>query len=107
MDYKPTNFYLREASKPESGQIWDFLNREDNIKLMEGAINLKKTAVEILTPWLLKEFPGYPFTNLQKQMIGSMIRQILEHIGYKHYRYDVPCIHNEIFTAGSKYKKAT
>lgn len=105
MNYNASNLYSKFYNTPNGKRLWEFLTRPDNIKLMKGAVYLNKVAVEILTPWLLEEFDREYFTNEIKQMCGNMVRQILENEGYQHKRYDIPCPKNELFTAGSKYKK--
>jgi hypothetical protein len=75
--YNPDKF----ASLYESdiGQrLWAFLTHPENIARLETASELSKPAVEGIEEQLLHEFREEVLADRVKQMIGHMVRQILE-----------------------------
>lgn len=88
-------------------QIWAFLNESDSIARMEAATYLSRPAVEALSPGLLGKFGEGVTERRTKQMIGHMVRQILERAGYSVDRQDVPITRpGNIFSYATRYKKA-
>jgi hypothetical protein len=79
--YRPDKF--ASTYNTEGGlAIWAFLNRDVNITRMETASYLARPAIEPLAPYLLKAF-GTRITHRRiKQMMGHMVRQIMESHGY-------------------------
>jgi hypothetical protein len=85
--------------------IWDFLRQHDNLVRMENAVQLDRTPLEALSAQLIFEFG----TNIDlphvKQMIGRMVRQIIERLGYeidrKSLRITRPCL----FSSGATYRR--
>ncbi len=79
--YAPRNFSDLYAT-PLGKKLWAFLNERNNLVRMETASYLQRPAVESLVPFLLDKF-GDPVRERRiKQMVGHMIRQILEARGY-------------------------
>jgi hypothetical protein len=77
LTYNPDKF----ASLYESdiGQrLWAFLTQPENIARLETASELSKPAVEGIEERLLHEFREEVLADRVKQMIGHMVRQILE-----------------------------
>lgn len=75
--YNPDKF----ASLYESdiGQrLWAFLTHPENIARLETASELSKPAVEGIEEQLLHEFREEVLADRVKQMIGHMVRQVLE-----------------------------
>ncbi len=104
--YRPDKF--ANTFKDEAGQaIWDFLNEPDNLLRMTTASYLARPAVEPLSPALLQRFgPSIKGVRL-KQMIGHMVRQILEARGYQLERSTVKIARiGNIFASGSRYVKS-
>ena len=89
----------------EGGQeIWDFLNHGDNVIRMETATYLVRTAAEPLSPFLLSKFGGDIRAPRLKQMIGHMIRQIMESRGYHVDRNNVRITTTDnMFTSATRY----
>ncbi len=83
--------------------LWTFLNREDNIIRMETANDLGRTAAEALSKQLLAEFGDDIKVNRVKQMIGHMIRQIMENRGYQIWSQNVKVDDKRVFVKASKY----
>ena len=85
-------------------EIWAFLNSIENIVRMETATYLGRPAAEALSPQLLALFGSAIAEDRMKQMIGHMIRQILESRGYSVDRGNVR-INREgnIFSSATRY----
>ena len=102
-DYKPNRF----SSTFDNGggpDIWAFLNQPDNIIRMETATYLVRTAAEPLSPFLLSRFGDDIRAPRLKQMIGHMIRQIMESRGYHVDRNNVRITTTDnMFTSATRY----
>lgn len=83
--------------------LWQFLNRKDNIIRMETATELNRTAAESVSKILLDEFGDDVKVNRVKQMIGHMIRQIMESRGYQMGTQNVKVSIQRLFTKASRY----
>ncbi len=104
--YRPDKF--ANTFKNEAGQaLWDFLNEPDNVLRMVTASYLGRPAVEPLSPALLQRFgPSIKRVRL-KQMIGHMVRQVLEARGYRLDRSTVKITRvGNMFASGSRYVRA-
>jgi hypothetical protein len=96
---------FRELANSPIGQgLWAFLNEPDNIIRMETATYLERPAVEPLSPGLLRQFGDEVRGDRVKQMIGRMVRQVLEARGHRIDRQNVriPAPAN-IFASGTRY----
>lgn len=90
--------------------LWVFLNQKDNIVRMQTASALDRPAVEGVETQLLSEFGeavfGVAVTNDRiKQMIGHMVRQIMEAMGYVIAVQNVKITNGAPFTRATRYKK--
>ena len=75
--YNPERFSSLYASA--LGQrLWDFLTQPENVARLETASELSKPAVEGIEEQLLEEFREDVMANRVKQMVGHMVRQIME-----------------------------
>lgn len=75
--YSPEKFASLHAS--DLGQrIWGFLTRPETIARLETASELGKPAVEGIEEQLLGEFREEVLADRVKQMVGHMVRQILQ-----------------------------
>jgi hypothetical protein len=102
-DYKPNRFAGTYDNEGGS-DIWKFLNREDNVIRMETATFLVRTAAEPLSPYLLAKFGDDIRAPRLKQMIGHMIRQIMESRGYHVDRNNVRITTTDnMFTSATRY----
>ncbi len=85
--------------------IWDFLRRHDNLIRMETAVRLDRTPLEALSAQLIFEFGTNINLQIAKQMIGRMVRQIMQALGYeierKSLRITRPCL----FSRGATYRR--
>ena len=101
--YRPDRFTATHA-RENGDALWSFLNRGDIIVRMETASYLARPAVEPLAPLLLREFGGEVAQRRIKQMIGHMVRQIMERRGYRLCHSNVRIARRgNIFASGSRY----
>src|SRR6516225_1739493 len=63
--------------------LWAFLTRPDNIVRMETTVSLERAAVEPLSDPLIAEFGIEIDQREVKQVIGHMVKQIMESLGYE------------------------
>lgn len=106
MTYTPGHF--SSTFKDHSGQaIWEFLRKEDNLVRMETATYLSRPAAEALSPQLLQTFGERVKADRVKQMVGHMIRQILESKGYRLDQTSVRISRpGNIFSSAARYTAA-
>ena len=102
MKYDPWKF-IKLAESDLGKQLWEFLNEHDNVIRMQTASDLKKPAAKALTRHLLKRFDDQVREFRVKQMIGHMIRQIVENHGYQLEQRDV-LVNDGLFNKASRYK---
>ena len=89
----------------EVGQrLWIFLNRADIIARMETATDLGQAALHAVEDQLLDEFGDAVLADRTKQMIGRMVRQIMERLGYEHVTSDVR-LNSVPFYKASRYRR--
>lgn len=101
--YQPQNF--RDlAESPVGYEIWPWLIRADNVVRMETASYLERAAVEPLGPTLVADFGEPVADDRHKQMIGHMVRQIMEELGYELVQQGVR-ITKGLFTTGARYQR--
>lgn len=104
MDYQAGSFsdvYNTELGK----DVWDYLN-DDRIKSkMQLATDLGFPAVEGVGNDLFYKFPSVYRNDRYKQMIGHMIKQIMESLGYSHYKKNIKCTKQRLYSNGSVYQK--
>lgn len=91
--------------KAQNGRaIWTFLNEPENIIRMETATYLSRPAVEPLSPYLLDRFGDAVRQDRLKQMIGHMVRQLLENRGYRVDRNNVRITRDgNMFASATRY----
>lgn len=102
--YDPANF--KEMGEGIIGQaLWNWLRRADNVVRMEAASYLERAAVEPLGPVLLQEFGEDVAEDRIKQMIGHMVRQVLEALGYELVQKGMT-VSKGMFSTGARYQQA-
>jgi len=101
--YSPEKF----ATLYESGlgqRIWAFLTAADNVARLETASQLSKPAVEGIEEQLLGEFREDVLADRVKQMVGHMVRQILEQRGWVLDQTDVK-VQSVPFSKAARYRR--
>jgi len=79
--YNPETFSTLYAS-PLGQRIWSFLIRPEIVARLGTASELGKPAVEGIEEQLLETFREDILVDRVKQMVGHMVRQIMEHDGW-------------------------
>lgn len=100
--------YTDISGRPESIQLWSFLNRENSKTKMMTASDLGRPALEAVAEDLLADFgdqfaENCPHRDRFKQMAGAMTRQVMEAAGYVWVRDNVP-LSGAPFSRASKYR---
>lgn len=103
LTYRPEKFASLYDS--ELGQrIWSFLTRDDNVACLETASQLSKPAVEGIEEQLLAEFREEVLADRVKQMVGHMVRQILEQRDWVLDQTDVK-VQSVPFSKAARYRR--
>lgn len=103
MIYRPDKFE-RLFHTHNGSPLWEFLKNPENILRMEVATYLGRPAIEPLSPALLGQFGAEITQTPLKQMIGHMVRQIMESRGFQLDRSGVRIKRpGNIFFSGSRY----
>jgi hypothetical protein len=101
--YDPNNFRL--FARMVFGQaLWHFLKRPDNLIRMQTATYIKRPAVEPLSPGLLAEFGSELAEDRIKQMIGHMVGQIMDAMGYELDAVGLRITKPGLFSTGARYR---
>ena len=83
-------------------RLWKFLNKQLTIACMEVATDLGKPAVTGIEEKLLDSFRKDVVDGRVKQMIGHMVRQVMESNGYRIEQRNVT-IGSALFSKGTRY----
>lgn len=86
-------------------RLWPWLNSEVNVVRLETASNLGRPAAEALDEPLLVEFGTEILDDRVKQMLGHMIRQVLERRGYIIDQQNVKVTTGAPFSRATRYKR--
>lgn len=102
MKYDSKNFSdLAETKLGE--RLWTYLTQADTRLMMKTASKLRRPAVEAIAEDLLKEFGDDIRVDRTKQMIGHMVRQIMESEGYFLNASNVSVRVGKLFNKASRY----
>lgn len=103
LTYSPEKFASLYAT--DLGQrIWAFLAQPENVARLETASELGKPAVEGLEEQLLAEFREDVLVDRVKQMVGHMVRQILEQRDWVLDQSDVK-VQSVPFSKAARYRR--
>ena len=106
-EYNPERFNTTYEAR-NGPEIFAFLNRNENHIRMETATYLSRPALEPLSSFLLERFGDWIREDRIKQMIGHMVRQIMEQRGYRIDRSNVPITRDgNMFSRATRYVKAS
>lgn len=104
MDYDAGRF--SDLGDTKTGRaLWKYLNEHDSVLMMTTATDLGKPALAPMGEKLLAEFGAEIKGDRWKQMIGHMVRQIMERRGYRHSSVGTK-VKSPLFSRASRYKKA-
>lgn len=102
--FRPGSF--SDISSCQQGQaLWEFLNTPEAIGILETTTYLRRPALEGLQDRLLAEFGDDIRGNRWKQMIGRMVRQIMESLGYQLDQTRVNIRVGDLFASAARYTK--
>ena len=90
------------AESPLGRSLWQFLNEPLTMTRMETATDLGKPAVSGIEEPLLNEFGERVVDDRVKQMVGHMVRQVMESLGYQMEQHNVT-IGSALFSKGARY----
>ena len=103
MDYHAGRF--SDLADTKTGRtLWKFLNEHDSVLMMETATYLGKPALAPMGGPLLARFGAEIKADRWKQMIGHMVRQIMEREGYPHDATGLK-VRSPLFSRASRYKR--
>ncbi len=111
-DYNPDNLVYNpekfaSLSKSDIGRrLWGFLTEKNTVACLEGASNAGKPAVEGICNDLLHRFGEDALVNRNKQMIGHMVRQILEQRDWVFDQGDVK-VQSVPFIKAARYRRTS
>lgn len=86
--YRPDRFTATYAHF-NGAAVWAWLHQPDILIALQTAVTLRRPAVEAISPHLRTTFAE--FTNHLKfrQMVGHMVRQVMEEHGFHMHRSNV------------------
>lgn len=90
------------AESPLGRDLWQFLNEPLTTARMETATDLGKPAVTGIEEQLLDDFGERVIDDRVKQMVGHMVRQVMESLGYQVEQRNVT-IGSALFSKGTRY----
>lgn len=90
--------------EPRGQRLWATLNTPEYVSCLETATALHQPAVKGIEEPLLRDFGADVIEDRFKQMIGHMVRQIMERHGYEVAQQKVK-IDSIPFYAGTRYKR--
>ena len=92
-------------NKKQGQDIWKCLNEHDNVIRMETASLLRRPAVEPLSEILVDKFGDSIREDRTKQMIGHMVRQIMENKKFMLDAQNIVIRFGDLFSRASRYKR--
>ena len=103
LTYRPDQFD-RTFALQNGPKIWKWLQSDEVIAKMETASYLRRPAIEPLSPVLKQQFGDQIHFLKTRQMIGHMVRQIMESRGFHLSRANVRISRKgNVFGFGSAY----
>ena len=102
-DYVGSRF-SKEANTDLGKDVFAFLASDASVEAMEVASDLGSPAVAGIEEKLLEKFDNKVLPDRIKQMIGHMVRQIMEHEGFVVDQNDVK-MGSVPFSKGTRYKR--
>ena len=95
-----------DMAETETGKaLWIFLNDRDMFIRLETATFLGRPALEGVQPQLIAIFGDGIRGDRWKQMMGRMVRQVMERHGYSLDQTGVRIRVGDLFTTAARYKK--
>ena len=101
--YQSPNQFSDMANTPFGRSLWEFLNQRECIIRMSAVSEVRRPAVEGVSRLLLEKYKDRVREDRCKQMVGNMIRQIMEKNGFEHSTHNIKVRFGDLFTKGSRY----
>ena len=99
--------FITSFEKLDGAAVWKFLHKKDIVITLQVAVVLRRPGVEAVAPALQAAFPKQARKLKFRQMVGHMIRQIMEAKGFTLKRANVRISQrNALFRYGSVYQPA-
>lgn len=96
--------FVSTYENEEGAAIWALLTMPESLIRMETATYLSRPAIEPMSPMLSDRFGNRSRVDRIKQMMGHMVRQIMEQRGYRLQQGNVKISSpNNIFSRASRY----
>jgi hypothetical protein len=102
--YKPGVFSTLYAT-PVGHDLWEFLNEAENIIRLRTATMLDRPAVEGIEEELLLKFGEEIEHDRTRQMVGHMVRQVMERLGFVVAVQNCKMTHGAPFSRATRYKR--
>ncbi len=102
LSYQSRQF--NHASYAIEKAVWAFLTRPDNVIRMETATSVERAALEPLSDPLIAEFGIEIDQREVKQVIGHMVKQVMESLGYEAER-TLRITRPGLFTSGLAFRR--
>lgn len=103
MQYQPDR-YRTTFENNHGVELFAFITEPENLIRMETATYLSRPAIEPLSPFLVQRFGTEIAVDRMKQMMGHMVRQIMEQRGYRLEQGNVKITSSgNIFSRASRY----
>jgi hypothetical protein len=101
--YRPDHFTLGCPIVQDA--LWNCVLRPENIIRMEAVTAVGRPAVEALSGPLVSEFGREIAQSSIKQMIGHMVRQVMEALDYEVDRHHVRINRPGLFATGKTFRR--
>jgi len=85
-------------------KLWTFLNLKESLIRLETATYLRRPALQGVEPQLLSEFGDEIRGDRWKQLVGRMVRQIMERNGYSLDQSGVRIRNGQLFSSAARYR---
>lgn len=104
LTFDPKLFSEKTYKEYKGEEIWELLNSETAVYLMEFATKCEMPAIVGIEKYLVDNLGiDILFEDKVPQMIGHMTRQVMEQHAYKLKKEDVGCLEFLIFRTGDLY----
>jgi hypothetical protein len=101
--YQPDHFAL--GCPIGQGALWSFVLRPENVIRMEAVTAVERPAVEVLSGPLVSEFGREIAQPSIKQIVGHMVRQVMEALEYEIDRERVRITRPGLFATGMTFRR--
>jgi hypothetical protein len=101
--YRPDHFTLGCGNVQDA--LWSFVLLPENVIRMEAVTAVERPAVEALSGPLVLEFGREIAQSSIKQMVGHMVRQVMEALDYEVDRHRVRITRPGLFATGMTFRR--